>query len=237
MKIRKIMRALARVAIAAVLLMFAVIGTAPAQQKTGDILGTVTDKSGAVVSGASITVENVATHESRTVVTSASGDFVVNLLNPGNYKVSATAGGFEKFVVSSVVLSAGDRVRVNPQMAVGSANETITVESEASVLKTDSSVISTTITPQQTQDLPLNGRNFVQLAQLSAGANEGPQTALTNGSELDDRRQSASISINGQSDVLNNVMMDGADNNERLIGTTAVRPSVEAIAEMSVQSN
>jgi hypothetical protein len=237
MKIRKGVCTLARVHILILFLLFAAVGTITAQQTTGDILGTVTDKSGAVVSEASITVENVATHESRTAVTSASGDFVVNLLIPGNYKVSATAAGFQKFVVSSVVLSAGDRIRVNPQMAVGNASETITVESVASVLKTDSSVISTTITPQQTQDLPLNGRNFVQLAQLSAGANEGPQSALTNGSELDDRRQSASISINGQSDVLNNQMMDGADNNERLIGTTAVRPSVEAISEMSVQSN
>jgi hypothetical protein len=237
MKNSKRTHALARVSIVSILLLFAAIGIAGAQQTTGDILGTVTDKSGAVVSGASITVENVATHESRTAVTSASGDFVVNLLIPGNYKVSATAAGFQKFVVSSVVLSAGDRIRVNPQMAVGSANETVTVEAQESVLKTDSSVLSTTISPLQTQDLPLNGRNFVQLAQLSAGANEGPQSALTNGSELDDRRQSASISINGQSDVLNNVMMDGADNNERLIGTIAVRPSVEAIAEMSVQSN
>ena len=217
--------------------MFAAIGTAPAQQTTSDILGTVMDNTGAVVAGAAITVENIATHETRTAVTSDSGDYVVNLLIPGTYTVSASASGFQKFVVSSVVLSAGDRIRVNAHMVVGKTTETVTVESEESVLKTDSSVLSTTISPQQTQDLPLNGRNFVQLAQLSAGANEGPQTALTNGSELDDRRQSASISINGQSDVLNNVMMDGADNNERLIGTIAVRPSVEAIAEMSVQSN
>ena len=231
------MRALARAAIAAVLLMFAAIGTAPAQQTTGDILGTVMDTSGAVVAGAAITVENLATHETRTAVASDSGDYVVNLLIPGTYMVSASASGFQKFVVSSVALSAGDRIRVNAHMVVGKTTETVTVESEESVLKTDSSVLSTTISPQQTQDLPLNGRNFVQLAQLAAGANEGPQTALTNGSELDDRRQSASISINGQSDVLNNVMMDGADNNERLIGTIAVRPSVEAIAEMSVQSN
>ena len=237
MNIRKDVCALARASILLLLCLFATTVTITAQQTTGDILGTVTDNSGAVVPGATITVENVATHESRTATTSASGDFVVNLLIPGNYSVSAAARGFQNFVVSSVMLSAGDRIRVNPQMAVGSASETITVESEGSVLKTDSSVLSTTITPQETQDLPLNGRNFVQLAQLSAGANEGPQSALTNGSELDDRRQSASISINGQSDVLNNVMMDGADNNERLIGTVAVRPSVEAISEMSVQSN
>ena len=229
--------ATARFPIAIFLLLLTAAAMARGQQTTGDILGTVTDTTGAIVASATVSVENAATHETRKVVTSSTGDYVVNLLNQGNYSVSVSAAGFEKFVVSSVVLAAGDRVRVNAQLAVGETSETITVESEGSALKTDSSVLSTTITPQETQDLPLNGRNFVQLIQLAPGVNEGPPTSLTNGTELDDRRQSAAISVNGQSDVLNNEMMDGADNNERLIGTVAVRPSVEAISELSVQTN
>lgn len=237
MEIRKYMRALARAPIVALLLMSVALGTAAAQQTTGDILGTITDNTGAVVSGASITVTNTATSEKRTANSSDRGDYVVNLLNPGNYTVSITAPGFQKSVVSSVVLSAGDRARVNMQMTIGQASETVTVTAVESALKSDSSVLSTTISEQSTQDLPLNGRNFVQLVQLVAGANEGPPDSLTNGSKLDDRRQSASVSVNGQSDVLNNQMIDGADNNERLIGTVAVRPSVEAIGELSVQAN
>ena len=219
------------------LLTIAMIGTATAQQTTGDILGTVTDKSGAVVPGATITVVNSGTHESRTSVTSGSGDYVVNLLIPGSYTVTAAAANFQKFEVTSVGVAAGDRVRVNMQMAVGETAETVTVEAQESALKTDSSVLSTTINERTTQDLPLNGRNYIQLLQLVAGANEGPPTGLTNGTELDDRRQTASVSENGQSEILNNQMIDGADNNERLIDTVAVRPSVEAIGEMSVQSN
>jgi hypothetical protein len=223
--------------IASTLIFFVAIGTAIAQQTTGDILGTVTDSSGAIVPKAAITVENVATHEIRKAVTSDGGDYVVNLLNPGTYNVSAAAPGFQRFIVSSVILAAGDRTRVNAQMAVGQATETITVQAQGSALKTDSSVLSTTVSEQSVHDLPLNGRNYVQLVQLVPGANEGPPDSAVGGTHFDDRRQSASVSMNGQSELFNNEMMDGADNNERLIGSLAVRPSVEAVAELSVQSN
>jgi Carboxypeptidase regulatory-like domain/TonB dependent receptor len=211
--------------------------TAEAQQTTGDILGTVVDETGAVVPEASVTIVSLETHETHVVKSTSSGDFVANLLNPGTYSLTATAKGFKTFAVPSVTLSAGDRVRVNVNLAVGVTSETVTVEAQASELHTDSSVMSHTVDAKQVQDLPLNGRNFVQLVQLAPGVNEGPPDSLTNGSKLDDRRQSASMSVNGQSDVLNNEMIDGADNNERLIGTVAVRPSLEAISEISVQTN
>ena len=208
-----------------------------AQETTGDILGTVVDESGLVVPGATVTIQSLATHETRIVKSSDTGDFVVNLLNPGNYSVTATAQGFKTYAVLSVALAAGDRARVNVKLSIGGTNETVTVEAVASELHTDSSVLSHTVDQKQTEDLPLNGRNFVQLVQLAPGVNEGPPDSLTNGTKLDDRRQSASISVNGQSDILNNEMIDGADNNERLIGTVAVRPSLEAISEISVQTN
>ena len=212
-------------------------GIATAQRTTGDILGTVTDNSGAVVPGASVMVENLGTHEKRTAQTTGSGDYVVNLLNPGVYSIVITAPSFKSFSVPSLNLAAGDRARVDAQLAVGQTSETIKVEATVSALQTDSSVLSNTINEKATQDLPLNGRNFIQLVQLQPGANEGPPDSLTNGTKLDDRRQTAATSVNGQSDVLNNQMIDGADNNERLIGTIAVRPSVESIAEMLVQTN
>ena len=208
-----------------------------AQQTTGDILGTVTDPTGAVIPNARVTIVNLGTHESHHTVTSTGGDYVVNLLNPGTYSVTVTAHGFQTYTVPSIALAAGDRTRINATMAVGSSSQTVTVTGLASALQTDSSVLSSTIGTQPTHDLPLNGRNFIQLVQLQPGVNEGPPTSLTNGSELDDRRQSAAMSVNGQSDVLNNEMIDGADNNERLIGTVAVRPSIDAIAEMNVQTN
>ena len=212
-------------------------GVAVGQQTTGDILGSVTDSSGALLPGAQVTVENIGTHEVRKEPVTSSGEYVVNLLQPGSYRLTVVAPGFQQFVVSSIALSAGDRTRVNAQLTVGSTNQTVTVEAQASALQTDSSVLSTTINEKATQDLPLNGRNFIQLIQVIPGANEGPPNGVTNGSGFDDQRQSSSISVNGQSDVVNNEMIDGADNNERLIGTAAVRPPVDSIREISVQTN
>jgi hypothetical protein len=209
-----------------------------AQQTTSDILGTVTDNSGAVVASAVVTVENVATNEIRTVPTTTTGDFVVNLLKPGNYRVTIKAAGFKAFINPGIELAAGDRVRVDAHLQIGEATESVTVESAAPALQTDSSVLSTTIVQKSVEDLPLNGRNFVQLVQLQPGVNDGLQGGgLSSGNELDDRRQTASFSVNGQSDVMNNQMLDGTDNNERLIGTIGVRPAIDAIGEVRVQTN
>jgi hypothetical protein len=223
---------------AAVLLVLSMAWTrVGAQQTTADIVGTVTDPSGAVVQGATVTVESLETHEIRSTTTS-SGDYVVNLLKPGAYSVTVAASGFQSFSVTSVTLAAGDRTRINAQLTVGNSSQTVTVQGVASALQTDSSVLSTDIGEQPTQDLPLNGRNFVQLIQLQPGVNEGSSNGgLVSGAELDDQRQSASFEANGQSEVLNNQMIDGADNYERLIGSISVRPSIDAIAEMNVQTN
>ena len=208
-----------------------------AQQVTGDIVGTVTDAQGAVVPGAQVTAENTGTHQKRTIASSAAGEYVISELQPGGYTIVVSAPGFKSVTIQSIVLAAGDRIRENAPLQIGEASETVTVESVAPAIQTDSSVLSTTITTRQAEDLPLNGRNYIQLAQLVPGANEGPPDSLTNGSKLDDRRQTASISVNGQSDVMNNQTIDGVDNNERLIGTIGVHPSVESIGEINIQTN
>ncbi len=108
---------------------------------------------------------------------------------------------------------------------------------QAPALQSDSSVLTTVITQKATQDLPLNARNYVNLAQLAPGANEGPPNGLSSGGRPDDRRLTSGISVNGQSDTINDWMIDGLDNNERIIGTTGIRPSIEAISEVNIQSN
>jgi hypothetical protein len=210
---------------------------AQAQQTTGDIVGTVTDQSGAIIQGATVTAVNIATQEKRNATSTSSGDYVFNLLKPGTYEVTFTFTGFKSMTVNAVQLATGDRVRVNAQLEVGNSTSTVTVTTEASALQTDSSNLASNISESSVQDLPLNGRNFVQLVQLIPGGSEGPSASLTNGSGPDDRRQSASVSVNSQNEVLNNEMIDGADNNERLIGTIAVRPSIDAIAEINIQTN
>jgi hypothetical protein len=105
------------------------------------------------------------------------------------------------------------------------------------LLQADSATVSSTVTEQSVQDLPLNGRNFVQLVQLVPGANEGPGNGLTSGGRPDDRRSTNGFSVNGQDDTLNNYVVDGIDDNERIIGTIGVKPSIDGIQEITVQTN
>jgi hypothetical protein len=208
-----------------------------AQNTTADILGTVADTTGAVVVNAKIQVTSLSTNKVHTTGTDSNGNYLLNSLMPGHYRIEISASGFKTFAIMDQLVAAGDRARIDAQMTAGDVTMTVEVGSATPLLQTDSSTVATTLVEKTVQDLPLNGRNFVQLAQLTAGANEGPAGGLTSGSRPDDRRQSASISVNGQSDVMNNEMIDGADNNERIIGTIGIRPSVDAISEFRVQTN
>lgn len=222
---------------ALLILLSSVCATGNAQISTADVLGTVTDQSGAVVAGATVTLENLGTHESQTTVSTTAGQYLFNLVQSGHYAIEVEAKGFKKSVVPEVTLAAGDRVRINAQMDTGSVVESVDVNATSPALQTDSSSVGIAITEKAVQDLPLNGRNFVQLAQLTPGANEGPAGALSSGSRPDDRRQSSAISVNGQSDSLNSELIDGTDNNERMIATIGVRPSIDSISEFRVETN
>ena len=212
-------------------------GVALGQTTTADIVGTVTDVSGAVVPGADIQVRNNGTGEIKSVKSQGTGDFVFTLLDPGSYSITLTQAGFKTASVKEVRVAAGDRSRVNFALEIGAANETVEVTAATPALQTDNSTLTHAVTAQSVQDLPLNGRNYINLVQITPGANEGPANGLSSGARPDDRRQSSAISINGQSEIMNNQMIDGMDNNERIIGTIGVRPSVDAISELRIQTN
>ncbi len=215
---------------------FTVISVA-AQVTTADVLGTVSDNTGAVVPNAKVTITNKATNESRSVQTSSTGDYVFTFLNPGNYSVRVEASGF-KAAVSPVAISAGDRARVDTQLQVGATGETVEVTAALPLLQTDSSTVTSTITSQPVEELPLATRNLTNLIELVPGANEGSSiSGLSSGQRPDDRRQTSSFSVHGHDDILNNELIDGTDNNERIIGTIGVKPSIDAIQEVSVQTN
>ncbi len=204
------------------------------QVTTADIVGSVTDPSGAIVSSATVTAKNQGTALTRTTTTGSSGDYTFTLLPLGAYTVSIEAKGFKTFVSKNVALSAGDRVRVDAPLALGEANETVEVESTTPALQTDSSSVGLLISTKAVQDLPLNGRNVIQLVELSPGINPSMSNSMSSGNRPDDRRLSSNYSANGQSDEINNNLIDGMDNNERIIGTIGVRPSIDAIQEVKV---
>ena len=208
-----------------------------AQTTTADVLGTVSDATGAPLAGATVQLLNEETREVSTRQSNEAGDYIFNLVQPGRYSLSISGQGFKKFAVAPFNLSAGDRAQQNAHLQVGSTAETVEVTGVSPALHTDSSVLTNTITAAATQDLPLNGRNYVTLAQLTPGANEGPQNGLHSGTRPDDRRMTSSVSVNGQTEAITDQMVDGMDNNERIIGTIGIRPSVDAIEEVRVESN
>jgi hypothetical protein len=220
------------------LLAFAIAGgSLLAQNTTADVVGTITDSTGAAVTNATVELTALDTQEKRVLKSGASGEYTFTLLKPSRYSLSVSAAGFKSFKISSFNLSAGDRAREDSQLTVGSEGEVVNVEAAAPQLRTDSSALITTVTEKATQELPLNGRNFINLVQVTPGATEGLNNGLASGNRPDDRRQTSSVSMNGQADMMNNQTIDGIDNNERVIGSIGVRPSVDAIQEVSVQAN
>ncbi len=221
-----------------VLLTLMVCGSrvALAQLSTADIVGTVTDVNGALVAKATINLVNRETHDQRVAVSNDSGDYQFSLLPVGHYSLTAKMTGF-KTTTTELDVEAGDRARADIHMVAGGATETVVVESTTPLLQADNATVSSTVTAMAVQDLPLNGRNFVQLVQTVPGANEGPGNGLTSGGRPDDRRTTNGFSVNGQDDTLNNYIVDGIDDNERIIGTIGVKPSVEDIQEITVQTN
>lgn len=208
-----------------------------AQNTTADVVGTVTDSSGAAVPNAKVELTDLETRETRTATSSGNGDYTFTLLKPSRYSLAITASGFKSLKIDSIALSAGDRAREDSHLAVGVASEVVNVEATTPALRTDSAALITTVTEKATKELPLNGRNFINLVQVTPGATEGLNNGLASGNRPDDRRQTSSVSVNGQADMMNNQTIDGIDNNERVIGSIGVRPSVDAIQEVSVQTN
>ncbi len=208
------------------------------QLTTADILGTVTDTTGAVVPNADVTVVNLGTNETRNVQSNGSGDYSFTLLPAGHYSITVKAKGFQASITKDLAVEAGDRARSDAHLQLGSESTVVEVVASTPLLQADSATVSSNVTAMAVQDLPLNGRNFVQLVQLVPGANEGPGNGLSSGGRPDDRRTNAAgISVNGQDDTLNNWVVDGVDDNERIIGSIGVKPNVEGIQEITVQTN
>src|SRR5947209_7381078 len=217
-------------------LCFFSMNQASGQLHHADILGTVSDSAGGVLPNVKVTAQNIATNDTKTVMTSSTGDYVFNLMIPGQYTITAEAESFKKSTVSLTV-SAGDRARADIQLQVGDVNQVVQVEAQSPALQSDSATVSTVIAAQSVQDLPLNGRNYVTLVQSTVGVAAGPSNSILSGTRPDERRQTANIVANGQNEVFNNQMIDGMDNNEREQFTLMIRPSIDMIQEVKVDTN
>jgi hypothetical protein len=210
------------------------------QTSTGEFNGSVTDSSGAVVPHAKVAAASVETGAAREVTTDSNGGYVITFLQPGVYNLSAEASGFKKTVQNNVELRVNQRAEVNLQLQIGQVNDTVEVTAAAPLLESQSSSLGTVIDTHLTSELPLNGRNFVQLATLAPGVNGTGYSVsgtIMSGTRPDDRRPGTEIFSNGNREGSNDFLYDGIDNNDRLTLSIVLRPGVEAIREFKVQTN
>jgi len=210
-------------------------GACLAQTTTGSIVGTVTDPSGGVVAGASVTVTNEGTGiVVIKITTDAAGHYVATTLPVGRYSVTVEAPGFKKSVSAGLVLNVQDRLGVNVVLEVGQVSDTVQVIGAAPALETDTSYLGQVVESQRIVDLPLNGRFFTRLAVLTAG------TTPTAPGARDER--TGGFSSNGVRPFQNNYLLDGIDNNSLSQDLTneasfVYGPSPDAISEFRVQTN
>ena len=144
-----------------------------AQSATSKLVGLVTDVSGAVVPDAKVTITNSQTRISRTTLTNSSGEYTVPFLDTGRYQITVEKSGFETSTLQQIPLAYEQTLREDISLRVGTATQEVTVTAAASVLNTESATQNTVIDREKINDLPLNGRNFIQLAQLVPGVTPG----------------------------------------------------------------
>ena len=192
------------------------------------LFGAVTDPSGAAIAGAAVTVLNTETGAARQTVSGADGGYVISQLPIGLYSVSAEATGFKKVVLGNVRVAVDENRRVNIELQVGAITESVTVQGEATQVETRSGSLREVIDSARIVELPLNGRNPLQLQYLVAGSGG------INGAG---QEQNDSVSINGSRPNTNNYTLDGADNHDPYFNTPSIFPNPDALEEFSLQTS
>jgi hypothetical protein len=223
-----------RVFILAFVAMLACADGVRAQKDAGAIVGTVRDSSGAAVRGATVSVADTERGEKATTTTDAQGEYVFSPLRIGKYELTVEKTGFKKEEAGPLTLNVQARLVVDITMQPGAVTETVRVSAQTVELQTESSDLGQVVDTKRIVTLPLNGRNYAQLAQLGAGvAPSEPGSRVS---------ASYGFSANGARALQNNFLLDGVDNNANLgdvLNETAfvIQPSVDAIDEFKVQTN
>jgi hypothetical protein len=204
------------------------------QEEWGAITGTITDASAAPVPGATVIVTGHNTTLSRTVDTNTVGLYTVSPLRPGSYDISVSKPGFKTIRQSEIALSIQSTIRLDFVLQIGEVRETIEVTAAAPMVESQTSSVGTLFNERAVGNLPLNGRNFVQLALLTPGTTEGQSGNVNGGARADNRRASGSLAAAGMQFNWNNYTLDGINNTEGNQNNVVVLPNIEAIQEFKV---
>ncbi|MFN7651395.1 MAG: carboxypeptidase regulatory-like domain-containing protein, partial [Acidobacteriota bacterium] len=209
---------------------------ASAQITTGEITGTISDSAGAVIAGATVTATNTATNTTRTATTTSAGVYNLTALPPGVYTVRIEKQGFSAQVRSGIELQVTQVVRFDLTLQVGSVSEVIEVQGGAPLIETDNTSLGTVIENKRIIDLPLNGRNYLQLAALTPGASTAAPASFVMGLRQGGTRSLFTLTVSGQRILFNRYLLDGLENTSPNWQSYIFLPSLDALQEFKVES-
>ncbi|MBI2221472.1 MAG: TonB-dependent receptor [Acidobacteria bacterium] len=209
-----------------------------AQPSTGRIFGTVSDSSGGVLPGVSIVATNDRTKIARTTASLDNGHFEITELPVGRYTVTFELMGFKTVVTPGVVVSVSEATRVATSMEVGNIEERVEVAGAAAFVETREPTLGAVVEERRIAEMPLNGRNFLQLSSFAPGVTVNYRPIALKGSPSSMPGGLANMpSVNGTRNTMNAVLIDGASNNDPVLNTAAIVPVPDAIEEFKIQTN
>jgi hypothetical protein len=207
-----------------------------AQVNTATLSGTVKDATGAAVPNSSVTAKNRATGLTRSVTTDGTGNYVISNLPAGHYSVAASLAGFKTTTIADVELQVAQQATVNPLLEVGQTTQEMTVTAAPPLLNSVNSEVGQVVDTQAVESMPLNGRSFWQLTQLTPGAAyvPGGQNVRPGGTSI--RASIVNVNVNGMAPAWTGWALDGANITEFQLGGTIIQPNVDALQEFKVES-
>jgi outer membrane receptor protein involved in Fe transport len=205
-------------------------------QTLGELSGEVRDPAGALVPGVRVTLTNVATNASRQTETNEAGFYRFPAVQPGTYNLRAEKAGFKSFLRSGIEVQVQLSARVDVELQLGAVTESVEVRAEGVLMQTENATVGTVIENKRIVELPLNGRNALQLVALAPNVSFGFPSAGQAGSRQGGIRADQSLAVGGQRAQFNRFTLDGVDNTDPNFNTIVVMPSVDALQEFKVQT-
>lgn len=220
-------------AIAVIVLSVCLASQSHGQAASGNIIGTVTDSSGTPVAGAKVTVRDNDRGMEQTTTSNESGHYSVTNILPGNYKVTVVLGSFKTYVQENLLVVVGTSTTLNVTLQVGAVTETVTVDSAPPLISTDSAGVSTDLTSQQVEELPILNRNFTELELTLPGTSKMPWQH----GQTENPQGGIQINANGQLFSGTNFMIDGMANTDPVLGIPVINPTIDSIQETKITTS
>jgi hypothetical protein len=203
-------------------------------QNFAEITGTITDSSRAAISGAEVVITNTATNQTRRLVTNEAGNYSLPYLVPGNYSVQASAPAFKSVIQKDIDLQVGAVKRVDLMLQVGAVTESVEVTDTAAQIASENAAVGTVIETKRIAELPLNGRDYLQLVKISPNVTSGMGSSAEAAVRVGGDRAAESIAVAGQRIEFNYYTLDGVANVDTTYNLFLVRPSIDALQEFKV---